>query len=404
MPILGASTGQVSKRGLIIPAGWGQNWRAARANHATQLVEAVIFGDSTWWGQSSSGGSNNYSTNNYSPVAEIRKQSKLAGYTDGGPGALTIYDSGPQQLTTNNVDPIVQGGTFALGSAAAYNNIMGGYGMTLSGTGQSGTVQGWYTRLRIYYSQDVVGSFTYSVNGGAATTVTVSSTSTTWGSVYITMPAGQLNQVVVTWVSGTCYLDFDMFNSVGLCFHRHCVPGAQIPLAIPTQDDSGGNQILGVSLGALQNTGISSGMQKVTTGLGTQWRNPSLVGMTLGINDINAVVAGAAASAPKYNVENFEEGINNVAVLARTVGADMFFVIPHWKVTQTNYGKAGAQMTKAIISCALSQGAAVIDTNEALGGSVQLWNTADFASQNPHLNSSGYVKIGQYVWSNLLGV
>lgn len=399
MPVLGSSSTSssgVTKRGIIIPEGSLDVWRAARATHASQRVEAVIVGDSTWWGQVSAGdtnpGSNFYDVDNYSPVAKIRELSLAAGYTDGGPGIVGLFDSAGSLGTP--ADPVDRGYTAT--QAGSVTTLLSTYSPALGAT-QTVTYRPTTSQVRLWYwASGDSGSFTYSVNGAAAVTVTPGTT-LAWGSTVISgFTAGvTTNTLVLTNVTGNNRVDVEFLNATGLVFHKNCVPGAQYANFVTSADETGGNNLLlQATLGATQ-VGAAS-----AAGEGTHpnARRVRLAIWTLGVNDINAV---AGQTAPR-NAESFLQAANLFIQVARNAGADPVICIPHWKVTTTYFSKAGAMMASGLASLAAANGVALVDMNEALGGPLSKWSSTYYSSGDPHLKKVGYQQLGSWLWSNLI--
>lgn len=400
MPVLGAqpsSQGRL-KRGVIIPDGSLDVWKAAKAAHASTRSEVVIFGDSTWYGQ---GPSSQYSTGNRSPVRRIRERSIAAGYADGGVGMLSYYDSGPQHGTVGDLDPIkTTTGSIGNPSNGRNNNIMGGYGFTLT-VGQSVTFQGQYRCARIYTNASTdSGQVTYSMNGTPYASDTPG-TGLNWVSRYLSgMPSGQVNEVTVTATTGTARIDFEWLNEVGLTYHRQATPGAQWSTWLNgSSDDTVRNDSMQVSLGGGGNGSVGSTTKNVTP----TWRNVKLVMWVLGINDVTVVSTNPAAARPFYNAEAFLQALHLVQQGARGVGADFVTVIPHWNV-QGGQPKVGATLRADMVALSLSNGCAVIDSNEAFGGPIGQWPNTIAPPQNAHLYPESYAILGDWVWDNLLAL
>lgn len=176
-----------------MPAGSLDNWFAARANHASQLVEVVVFGDSTTdFGQDG----------NYPGWVELMRPLATAdGYTDGGRG---VADSGDTAAQSNEGLSVVGSRTgFATGSGSFDFFATGSFGSTTAG--DIVTFQGYGTRCRLHFSvKSTTGGFSYSVDGGAAVVVETGPGRTVTGIMGIEIPLGAdgLHEVAVTNLGG----------------------------------------------------------------------------------------------------------------------------------------------------------------------------------------------------------
>lgn len=420
MPVLGSTTTgyAVSKRGLVIPDGSLDIWRAARALHATDRPEVVFTGDSTWWGQVSAGdtpaGSNLYSANNRSPVGQIRQLSVAAGFTDGGPGIVSLFDSALQ--LNSAVDPVTAGWTATqagpASSSSAIGGLFGSYSPKLDST-QTITYKAVATCARIYACKSAdSGSFTYAINGGSAVTVTPGTGNTGWSSTYISgMPSGQTNTIVITNVSGTNRLDVEFLNATGIVYHKHCVPGAQVGSFVMNPDDSAYNWPLQLAVGAAQ-VGTAQASAESTH---PAFRKARLNVWTLGINDINSVslqteITAADNTTPantrviRRDAEVFGQSLTTYIQASRNAGSDVVVCIPHWKISQAQHGKAGYIMAPMVEAIARANGCVFVDLNEALGGAAGAVPSTYVAGSDVHLKAAGYNQLGSWFWSNVLSV
>lgn len=146
-------------RGVRIPPGSLDVWRAARSGHASQLVECVFFGDSTTdFGNQ---------TGEVGWVYRMRALALADGYTDGGRGLVHDEDAGS---TGEALAPVV--------SRTGFGLIGGGYdpfgtnSLASSAGGDEIVLRGYGTRSRLHYSKrGTTGGFSYAVDGGPAAVV-----------------------------------------------------------------------------------------------------------------------------------------------------------------------------------------------------------------------------------------
>lgn len=188
-PAASGSAALATVRGVHIPKGSLDTWKAARDAHASQLVEVAIFGDSTTFGATDLGGNNNYSW-----VQRLRALSKAAGYTDGGKGIAGIMD--PTILHDTGEVSAIQANT-GFGSGGSFDVLL--TETAFSNTADNSiTFQGYGTMLRLYYSRlGAGGEFTYSVDGGAAVVVNSNSSTTSAAVITVTGLAEGLHTVTV---------------------------------------------------------------------------------------------------------------------------------------------------------------------------------------------------------------
>lgn len=184
MPVLGssvaASSGQI-KPGVYLPTGWNKTWQAARNAAASQLVEVVVFGDSTTSGSCTTAGVPVFSWVNW-----LRTLSIAAGYTDGGRG-ISAYDYtaiDPGLPATDQILPVT-GTTVGFNASAPPGPVTPS--ATASNTaGDTITFQGRGTALRLHYTSNYyTGRFSYSVDGGAPVTVDAYRGSYGYDTIYV---------------------------------------------------------------------------------------------------------------------------------------------------------------------------------------------------------------------------
>lgn len=137
--------------GIVVPAGSLDRFYAARDAAAQQLVEIVVFGNSTLFGETTSGPF-------YSPVQRIREDFDADGYADGGHGNL----NGAGDVTS-------AGDSLAIvaGFAGSDTQILPGE----SGFSTAGGDEETFTRLGrflvLWYGRfNTGGRFSYEIDGG----------------------------------------------------------------------------------------------------------------------------------------------------------------------------------------------------------------------------------------------
>lgn len=183
---------QTTWRGVRIPDGSLDTWRAARDQHATRRVEVVCFGDST----------TDYGSDGNSPgyPARLRALAQAAGLTDGGRG---LVHNEPASATGESLAS-VQGklGFGSNGGSYDFHNTN-----TVTDGAAAGnwiTFQGYGRFCRLHHGFKVeAGGFTYSVDGGAAVTVEARHTSTTQiKPIWIDLGSDGLHTITITNLGG----------------------------------------------------------------------------------------------------------------------------------------------------------------------------------------------------------
>lgn len=167
MPVLGATSDPFSPfRGAYVPKGSLDVWRSVRSLSASQLIEIVVFGDST-----SSGSTTDPVKAEYSWTQKLRALFAAAGYTDGGRGLVYADSNDTTPLNGDPLTTIVSQTGFNAG-AVAFSIRPGS--ITSTTAADAITLQGVCTAIRIQYSRiaGTTGSFSYAVDGGSPVTVT----------------------------------------------------------------------------------------------------------------------------------------------------------------------------------------------------------------------------------------
>lgn len=198
MPVLGSTPGKTSgiyRRGVHIPAHALDTWAAARDNHASQLAEAVWFGDSTSFGSE-------YSANNYSIVDRLRDRWRADGLTDGGKG---FFAGGEATMTGRDAAYDVNGVVSNQWNAISDQfDTCGGQYFRSNTAGQLLTLHGYGTRFKVWFTKRASGQMGVAIDGGTETIIdTYGQTGTTqaW-QLFSGLSAGSLHSVVLRCVGG----------------------------------------------------------------------------------------------------------------------------------------------------------------------------------------------------------
>lgn len=441
MPVLGSQTVGAVGNGFAAPAGWGANWRAARAAAATTRTEVAIFGDSTTWGSQA----------NYSWVQRLRDLSVAAGYADGGKG---VFGQGEGTLVYDS--PEVNGISGANGwtwvQDAAITDLIAGEGISSVTSGEAVTVQGRVVgsngELRIWYVLRAAGSFTVTIDGGAANTVTTTSGSQAPAMARFTGLAAGTHTAVITNQASTNQIIAPAFmNATGIVYNKYARVGQTMyhyfdPLG-RHNGSRGGRDMYAQSLLGLQtgSAGTNSAWQKalsVTAGRPAV----SLGVLDLGFNDFGssptpwskdiaygingysqyagvtykAIAASTnvapPADAAKWSVvesstdiDAVQEGIHLFCRLVQAAGGDPVVISGELAMQGTSEAAYtyGGRMAAAIRSTALACGAAWCDFMFPALGRPNLI-TGQASTNNPHLNKVGYVAQADFLWNNVLSL
>ncbi len=192
MPVLGATdNGPILKPGISIPTDALDAWKVARALHSSQLVECVVFGDSTT--------SCEYVTGGW--TRKLRDIAIAAGFTDGGRG---VVGEGDNSGASGEALPILVSRTGFAAGGGSYDFLLTGTFVSLA-TSDTVTFQGHGTQCRIHYSRwSTTGQWSWAVDGGAATTVTdtLGTTLTELRSVLIPLGSAGLHTVTIVNLGG----------------------------------------------------------------------------------------------------------------------------------------------------------------------------------------------------------
>lgn len=140
-----------------IPAAWDAAWNAILANHASQLIEAQVLGDSTAVGSGES--------TQIGWIYKTRQRAVAVGITNGGQGLVQAgADAIGWQGYVENLQPYTQrwagAGTQIFGPA-----VMGAVSSAVAN--ETCVLKFRGTRARLYYNKyNIMGEFTYKVNDG----------------------------------------------------------------------------------------------------------------------------------------------------------------------------------------------------------------------------------------------
>lgn len=252
-------TGGASTPYLYLPGGWDTGWKAAKAASGTTPCWITAIGDSISAGQKAT----SYLTQGFTAILRDALQTAYGKYAD-------FYNSTmADSLNLVNTPPLPW--TFTGGSGAVSST---GFSSTLqfSAAGSATFVTPKAcTALDLFYHDVAAGSFTWTVDGGSATTVTQTLTG---GVRRISLGSGLANTthtVVFTWVSGLVRLAGagSVYGTTGIGCGHVPVAALQSQTYLLTGDAPQGNS---VGRATNQTAGYPSA--------------PHLLMLEMGVNDI----------------------------------------------------------------------------------------------------------------------
>lgn len=194
----GSGSAALSGRGYDVPPGSLDVWKAARANATNELVEIVIFGDSTTSGSCFDPPANSNSI--YSWTQRLRARIASAGFLNGGRGVVSANEIAPGM----NPDGITAiSAITGFGSNDNNGPLLTDSLKSVAG-GDSVTIQGKGTAIRLHYFKGSgAGGFTYAVDGGAAVTVEAGGSSFSGDSILVASGlADATHSIVITNLGG----------------------------------------------------------------------------------------------------------------------------------------------------------------------------------------------------------
>lgn len=384
---LAAAVGS-AKNGVYIPAGALTPWQNKRDASGTTLAEVRCYGDSTTWGQTSSGVSRSW-------TQQLRTLAIAAGYADGGRGVVLYNDTTDLAAPDAFVAEQARTGTWTMSGNSTFppswQTVAAGSTLTIRGKG---------TRLRMQF-QDVsaVGTWSYSVNGAGSVTVNPQGTMNykTTPVLVTGLPGGGATNTVTVTYPGTAGLviSFEWLNDTGLVFHNHGTQGAKA-VHLWHQDPTnvvcayGGNSL---GLASIQGTAC---MYAAAGGAG--YPNVGAAIYMLGINDAGTTGSGTLTA----DLQNQMQSVANFAATCRTAGVTPIIVIPHIYMNAPLY--AGL-FREAIASTGRAHDCVVVDAQVAIGAPPAAV-TAGYAGAvtNVHLLAAGYNQLASFLWTNVLAV
>lgn len=386
--------------GSYVPSGSLDRWKAARAASSTTLAEVTFHGDSTTYGQVQSNALG--SAGEYSYVNKVRQLAIAAGFGDGGIGLRGIQDNAAMALPDTGGSGLYTLGTGAVAGSTTHN-FHGAYGVKIAAIGDTFSFTFTGTRLRIWRSRTGTadatpgGSFTYSIDGGAASgAISCQNTSTGNYDMHLTtqnVTEGTHTVVVTCTVAGPCELAMEVVRTTGLAFHKQGISGVLLANEFPSQTPTAGERIpprfgLGIGAGTLS-TASNYGSLSKTAGLRT-----GLHVLNLGLNDQNSSTSLADA---RTRADSVAAGVSMFARYCELAGSDGLVVIPHLLYMNSTSRQYEGIFRQALIAPALSHGLAVFDTGQALGG----WKNFSTYGTSVHLNQAGYDAQAAALWAFL---
>jgi hypothetical protein len=412
MPVLGNSTASsagVVQPGVYLPAGWNTRWKAARDASAITATEVAIFGDSTTYGACTTTSPN---TPIYSWINKLRSLSAGAGFIDGGPGV--VY---PDTTDNHNFDGIVYQ-VAKTGFAAISQSFLVSPGAYQSTTaGDTITLQGRGTTARIFYSKQAnTGSFSYSIDGGAAVNVNANATGFSGDIITVTGLTDAVHTVTITNLGGgsanAVGVVVAFLRSTGITYNKYAISGNTTSTWFGTTNPTVGNFWTQLPLGLTP--GVTGAPANVpfdwgTAKLGAGYPHPSLALCVLGINDMQGLSItneGNPSSAERQAASDaVAQATNNVlhfVRLCRAADIDPVVVVPHLDIALHGHTYAG-QYASALWGVGLSAGCAVVDFNQAVRP-IGTMVARGLGSPGVHAEVGTYDAEATFLWQNALAL
>jgi hypothetical protein len=375
----------------------------------------LMYGDSTWWGQTNTGSAAT-GVGRYPLPQKLRALAIAAGFPDGGVGIQGSYGS----ATASGADALAlvsaSTGTWTDAAGSGFYSPLRQYGIrnTSNVVGDSLTVQvkipAGGGKVRINHTSATPANttaWTYALDGGAATAATVQTSTRKTRTITLSgLSAGTHTLVIAITTAGASTgggdeWTFEAIGNSGLTFQNYGIAGSRASARF---------DVLTTGIGMWQESfGLGYYEDMVGTTPTFPWlvansrlnganRNPVLALHSLGINDLaNSAVTFTTATGANDAAGLVAASIGAFAELTKPI-CDAIVVIPHLTWVSTNMAWIG-QFRDAMLSTALSYGLPVIDMQYPLG--YGRTNYATYGSQ-VHLTPAGYDLQAQYLWDNLL--
>lgn len=368
-----------SARALDLKGGSGiTHLIAAIANRNNARCDIPVIGDSVTEGQGTTGTAA-FTNDRWIANANRAIRNRYPTRATGSAGGIGFI---PIQTTSGSAPSFTWPVTLASGtpSQAAYGPCRGNYTVTAAASWTFVAPAGTTSVKIMYYDQfSPAGSFSYKVNAGASTTVTLANTSNDLLTASITMTGG--DTLTIQWVSGTVFIDGIMHfagdESSGVTFHGCGHQGWQA-----TTGAAGWNQ-----------SSIFNWEQVYVNA----FPNTCAIGIMLGIND--AATGNGNETGPTFQT-NLGTLVSTLRTPTALANIPIFFIIPYNpNVTYADSGGWPAYAAAIRGAAAAISNAHVIDLNYRLPSVASNFQGGELYFDAVHPNRMGHATVGEIVAS-----
>lgn len=274
---------------LYLPDGWDTGWKASKATAGSTPIWVTACGDSITAGQKST----TYLTQGFCSILRDALQAKYGSYADFH--NATLVDS----LNLVNVPPLpwTFTGAFTLSTSTGFGGTLQ---TTAAGTATYVTPKAC-TAVDLYYYDLIAGSWSWTLDGGAPTTVTPPANG---GVKKISIGSGLANTthtIVITWISGVLRIAgaSSVYSSTGVGFGHIGVGGLQTTAYISTGDTAQSNLI---GRGTTEVVGFPNTPHLLMIGMGINDCNTQNIGPEQWFYTYRRLILGARRTRPGTSV------------------------------------------------------------------------------------------------------
>lgn len=397
---------------IVVPPGALDSWWNYRATKGAARGDVLCIGDSTMYGSGA----------NYSLVQRLRDQA--TGATTGGPAGFGMIDGGKGLFGNGEGAGITYDAPEINGlqSRSGFNTnpdqfdiLDGQFFYEPSTAAATITFQFRTTAARLFYSSRTqAGDFTYSVDGGSATTVQAYTSASTpvIKFIYLSgLTAGVTHTITVTNVGSSsngggggaigCWLALAPLNATGVVFNKAGTSGdtissrffAQAASSPWTQSLNGFRYQASFGLAPTSVGPPYTGAPVDSSQPAGGEIRPVLAMTNLGFNDLSNAVSGDDVMWTEY--------VKRFAGACRDAGCGGIVMAGQFPYN-ANWPTFGAARFNAIKSQAAASGLVFVDLFYPIAGPSLSYSFAGAIS--PHLTKTQYQAQADFLWNGLLGL